>query len=109
MFLGARAYTHQPVLPSRPPTPSIVRLSRLVPTLVGALALLASAAGAQQTAAVSYTRAEQLLPWNTGSRMLGDASNPTWYPDSTRFWYATRTANGQQFVLVDAARNTRSL
>jgi dipeptidyl-peptidase 4 len=89
-----------------------VRPTRLAPRLLGAIALFAAAAPAaraQQATTVSYTRAEQLLPWNTATRILGDASNPTWYPDSTRFWYSTRTANGVQFVLVDAARNTRGL
>lgn len=90
-----------------------MRLSRLAPTLVGVLALLAPAAHAQQpaqhTEIVSYTRAEQLLPWNTATRITGDASEPTWYPDSTRFWYRTRTADGMQFVLVDAARNSRGV
>ena len=75
----------------------------------------ASAASAQGTAqvpapapaGVDYARAEQLLPWNTSLRITGDEVNPTWYPDSNRFWYRNRTKNGVEFVLVDPARNTR--
>ncbi|HWJ23212.1 MAG TPA: DPP IV N-terminal domain-containing protein, partial [Gemmatimonadaceae bacterium] len=68
------------------------------------------AAGAPVVASaqtVDYSRAEQLLPWNTNLRITGDAVDPTWYPDSNRFWYRTRTKTGVDFVLIDPARGTR--
>lgn len=67
--------------------------------------LAATPAAAQ----VSYTRAEQLLPWHANTRIYGDAVDPSWYPDSTHFWYRTNTRAGAEFVVVDAARNTRGL
>ena len=78
--------------------------SRLTLALLAAASVLAVPAAAQQ---VNYARAEQLLPWHTSTRILGDAVDATWYPDSTRFWYRTRTKQGVEFVLIDAARNTR--
>lgn len=77
---------------------------RLAASRAALLALVATPAAAQ----VSYTRAEQLLPWHANTRIYGDAGDPSWYPDSTRFWYRTNTrAAGPQYIVVDAARNTR--
>ena len=74
------------------------------------LALTAPGASAQDSAArVDYARAEQLLPWNATTRVTGDAVDPTWYPDGTRFWYRNKTRSGADFVLVDPARNARGL
>lgn len=55
----------------------------------------------------NYARAEQLLPWNTNPRILGDAVDPTWYRDGNRFWYRNRTNAGIEFVMIDPARNVR--
>lgn len=71
-----------------------------------AVALLATGASAA-SAQVSYVRAEQMLPWHASNRIYGDAVEPTWYPDSTRFWYRTNTRDGAQYIVVDAARNSR--
>src|SRR5688500_7250950 len=92
-------------VPLAPSAPSLVR-SRITLALLAAT-LVAVPAAAQQKPVISYARAEQLLPWHTSTRILGDAVEATWYPDSTRFWYRTRTKDGVEFVLIDAARNTR--
>lgn len=84
-------------------TPRFTRL-----TLAAALAAaVAPAAPAQLTP--NYARAEQLLPWHTSSRILGDAVNPTWYRDGNRFWYRNRTSSGLEFVMIDPIRNVRGL
>ncbi len=70
------------------------------------LALLLAAGAAQ--AQPNYARAEQLLPWNTTNRVTGDAVNPTWYLDGTRFWYRNRTRGGAEFVTIDPVKNLRS-
>ena len=62
-------------MPSRPLSLAL----RALP-LVCAVAL---PAGAQQ---VSYTRAEQLLDWNTSVLLSGDSVRPLWYLDGNRFW-----------------------
>ena len=62
-------------------------------------------AGAQQ---VSYTRAEQLLDWNTTLLVSGDEVRPQWLLDGARFWYRNKTATGAEFVIVDPAKGTRS-
>lgn len=78
---------------------------RSLPSLLLATLTLAGAATAH--AQVSYTRAEQMLPWHANTRIYGDAVEPSWYPDSTHFWYRTNTRDGAQFIVVDAAHNSR--
>ena len=83
--------------------PRTGRWTTAVPCL---LALLAGRAGAQQ---VSYTRAEQLLDWNTTLVTFGDEVRPEWLLDGARFWYRNKTPNGAEFVVVDPVKNTRAL
>jgi dipeptidyl-peptidase-4 len=70
------------------------------------LAAAATPLGAQQ---VSYSRAEQLLNWNTTLLVSGDEVQPQWLPDGNRFWYRNKTASGAEFVIIDPVRNTRGL
>ena len=77
---------------------------KLLFTLAMVTAPLAGGTGQQ----VTYTRAEQLLDWNTSLLIAGDSVRPQWYLDGTRFWYRNKTASGAQFVVVDPVRNTRS-
>src|SRR5688572_10288768 len=72
-------------------------------------ALFASVAGVPLAAQVSYSRAEQLLTWNTSLLVSGDDVQPQWLPDGNRFWYRNKTANGAEFVIIDPVRNTRAL
>jgi dipeptidyl-peptidase-4 len=84
-------------------------------------AAFASAAGAQQSGPAPssssnsprarsiverYTRAEQMLPWNTGRIVFGEDVQPKWYKDGTRFWFRNTTRNGADFILVDPLAGT---
>jgi dipeptidyl-peptidase-4 len=76
-------------------------------SLLGALVLAVPGAGVAQT--VDYQRAEQLLTWNAMRNVTGDQVAPTWYRDSTRFWYRVMTARGAEFVTVNPTAGARSL
>src|SRR5438046_8094640 len=53
-----------------------------------------------------YARAEKFMGYNTNPLVLHSGVRATWLPDD-RFWYRVATENGNEFVLVDPARNTR--
>jgi dipeptidyl aminopeptidase/acylaminoacyl peptidase len=81
-----------------------------------ALALLLSTslvAQAPQTplvlTAADYARAERFMTYNTTPLVLHMAGRATWLPerDGDRVWYRTRTEQGDEAVLVDAAQATR--
>jgi dipeptidyl aminopeptidase/acylaminoacyl peptidase len=85
-----------------------MRFLRFVPALVPGL-LLAQAAtppAPAKTMLERYTRAEQMLPWNTGRITFGGAVAPQWYKDGTRFWFRTTTKSGADFMYVDPTLNT---
>ena len=52
-----------------------------------------------------YTRAEQMLPWNTSRIVFGGAVQPQWYKDGTRFWFRNSTKTGADFLTVDPTLN----
>ncbi|HYR86447.1 MAG TPA: DPP IV N-terminal domain-containing protein [Terriglobia bacterium] len=54
-----------------------------------------------------YSRAEKFMGYNTNPLVLHAGVRPTWLPDE-RFWYRVATENGNEFVLVDPARSTRT-
>src|SRR5262249_15857984 len=66
-----------------------------------------SADGSRKLTAADYTRAEKFMPYNTGLFVFGDSPKPNWAPDD-RFWYRGTTADGDEFVIIDPARGTRS-
>jgi dipeptidyl aminopeptidase/acylaminoacyl peptidase len=81
--------------------------TRLEPRVfVLGLAAVAAPLGAQQ---VSYSRAEQLLNWNTDRLVSGDQVTPQWLKDGNRFWYRNKTPAGAEFVLVDPTTASKSL
>jgi dipeptidyl-peptidase-4 len=86
---------------------------RSFPILLAALSsapLLAQApAASSTTAAVDYQRAEQMLTWNALRLVTGDQVAPTFYRDSTRFWYRVMTPRGAEFVTVSPATGARTL
>lgn len=47
-----------------------------------------------------YHRAEQLLSWNVQPKVLNSDIEPKWI-DGERFWYRTRTREGERFFRVD--------
>jgi dipeptidyl-peptidase 4 len=75
---------------------------------------LGTAVAAQQPAAevpralttADYARAERFMAYNTTPLVLHSGVRATWLPDD-RFWYRTTTENGEEAVLVDAARAAR--
>ncbi len=56
-----------------------------------------------------YQRAEQMLSWNTLRHVTGDQVNPTFYRDSTRFWYRVVTPRGAEFMTMNPATGVRGL
>jgi dipeptidyl aminopeptidase/acylaminoacyl peptidase len=59
-------------------------------------------------AAQDYQRAEQFLTWNLLRSIYHDHVAPTWYRDSTRFWYRVATADGPSYVTVDPRSGSQS-
>ncbi len=64
---------------------------------------------AQQPAltAADYARAEKFMSYNTGPLVLRAGVRPNWLPDG-RLWYRVTTEQGNEFILVDPARGTRT-
>jgi len=72
-------------------------------------ALIISVPCFAQTRAITaedYARAEKFMGYNTNTLVLHSGVRPTWLPGD-RFWYRVATENGNEFVLIDPARNTR--
>src|SRR2546422_9229052 len=82
-----------------------ILLTSLITTISGTAQQRAGDAPRAITAA-DYARAERLLGYNTNPLVFRSGVRPTWLPDD-RFWYRITTAEGSEFVLVDAARGTR--
>src|SRR2546430_2134231 len=57
--------------------------------------------------ASDYARAEKWMPYNTNPIVFRAGVRPTWIADD-RFWYRITTAEGSEFLLVDAAKGTRA-
>jgi len=53
-----------------------------------------------------YTRAEKFLAEGVDPLVYGASVRPSWLDDD-RFWYRNHFAEGDEFVIVDAARGTR--
>ncbi|MCC6769796.1 MAG: DPP IV N-terminal domain-containing protein [Gemmatimonadaceae bacterium] len=78
-------------------------------SLVRSLALFLSPALAlAQAPAVDYQRAEQMLTWNALRHVSGDQVAPTFYRDSTRFWYRVMTPRGAEFISVTPTSGQRA-
>src|SRR5258706_11004731 len=67
------------------------------------VALISAAAQQRVFTAADYARAEKFMGYNTTPLVLHSGGRVTWLADD-RFWYRTTTADGTEFVLVDAAR-----
>ena len=57
--------------------------------------------------AEDYARAESLLAGATNSLVFGASVQPTWL-SGDRFWYRNTIPGGAEFILVDAAADSRS-
>lgn len=47
------------------------------------------------------------MPWNIGPELHGVNISPNWIGATDQFWYRLTSVGGSEFVLIDAARNTR--
>src|ERR1700737_4976162 len=86
-----------------------IRMLRLLKftSMVASFAACVSAADAPRVlTAADYARAETFMTYKTTPLVFHAGVRPTWLPDD-RFWYRNVTADGSEFVLVDAARGTR--
>src|SRR5262245_52413492 len=78
--------------------------------LFAPFALFISISAFAQTRALTaddYARAERLMGYNTNPLVLHSGVKPTWLADD-RFWYRVATENGNEFVLIDPTRGTRT-
>jgi dienelactone hydrolase len=97
------------------------RSRRLLRSGLYAISLGGFAAGASLTVAAQqpqtaarpaltaddYARAEKFMGYNTTPLVLHSGVHATWLPDD-RFWYRTRSEKGNEAVLVDPVRASRS-
>ncbi len=71
---------------------------------------MALGANAQQNAPITakdYERAEAFLGYNTSPFVDRANLSPNWLPGD-KFWYSVSTAQGNEFILVDPAKKTRT-
>jgi dipeptidyl-peptidase 4 len=83
-----------------------MRLFHLFALLVVTLCQPFAACG--QGTLADYQRAEKFLPQNTLKLVFNAAPQIHWLGQEDRFWYRHDTADGKEFRLVDAARDTVS-
>jgi len=79
------------------------------PSSLGLLLLSAAAPiSAQQRAvtAADYARAEQYMPYNVNSLVLGEMFPAVWLPDD-RLWFRATMKTGVELVVVDPARRSK--
>ena len=87
--------------------------SRNILNLTVLILLIAFPVMTQQTdaprtlTASDYARAEKWMPYNTNPLVFRSGVRPTWQADD-RFWYRITTAEGSEFLLVDASKGTRA-
>jgi len=72
-----------------------------------AVAMAANAQQSPQLTAKDYEHAESFLNYNTAPFIDHDGVRAEWLPGD-KFWYRTLTAKGSEFILVDAAKGSRS-
>jgi dipeptidyl aminopeptidase/acylaminoacyl peptidase len=77
----------------------------LLAALSSAVALTAHAQQALTTA--DYSRAESMLTYNTEPLVSNGPVRPNWLPGD-KFWYRNLTAQGSEFILINAANGSRS-
>ena len=85
---------------------NILNLTVLI--LVIAFPVMTQQTDAPRTLTASdYARAEKWMPYNTNPLVFRSGVRATWQADD-RFWYRITTAEGSEFLLVDAAKGTRA-
>ena len=82
------------------------------PALLTAATLFAASAALGQSqparTADDYARAERMMGYNTQALVDGSMGQPHWLAND-RFWYRVLTAQGSEFILVNPARETRTV
>src|SRR5882762_6504606 len=86
---------------------NVTRHTRCLGFVSITLALLAPSAVAQGTLK-DYERAERFLTGNLRHLAFPADVTPHWIEKTSRFWYRRVSAQGTEFVLVDAEPNTRA-
>src|ERR1700750_1235272 len=81
------------------------KISTLV--FLSALVIAATAQTNDSVTIKDYTRAASFLLFNTNQFVDNNVTAPNWLPGD-KFWYRKLTAQGSEFILVDAAKGTRS-
>src|SRR5712672_2184142 len=81
-------------------------LSLILLTTITAVAQQPAADAPRALTAADYARAEKFMGYNTTPLVFRSGVRPNWLAGE-RFWYRNSTAEGTEFVLVDAARGTR--
>ena len=71
------------------------------------LAVLPAAAQTRTWTAADYEHAEKFMGYNVNPLVLHGGVRPSWI-SGDRFWYRTTTAEGTQFILMDAAKATKA-
>lgn len=78
--------------------------------LLPAFILTFAGASAQQGRVLTtkdYERAESFMGYSTAPLIDGAAVRPNWLPGN-KFWYRNLTAAGAEYIMVDAAKGTRT-
>ena len=55
-----------------------------------------------------YVQAEAMLPPHLKAKIRSPQVRPTWFPGTDSFWYAEVTGAGVEYLVVDAAAQTRA-
>jgi len=86
----------------------LVRKHGALFALAGVLCCTNGWTEAQERALTSedYARAEQLLSWNAKKLVRNLDVEPHWIAKSERFWFSNETADGKEFLVIDAEKGT---
>src|ERR1700691_3754331 len=82
-------------------------MHRVLIILIAARAIPALAQAPAALTASDYARAEKFMGYNVTPLVDHGSVRPNWLPDD-RFWYRDTTAQGTQFIIVDAASAART-
>jgi len=87
--------------------PKLAILAAVLITTMTGVAQQRSADAPLVLTTADYARAEKMMGYNTAPLVFRSGVRPTWLPGD-RFWYQITTADGNEFLLADAAKGTRA-
>ena len=85
-------------------------VSRRLAFLLAGAVIATAPLGARQDRAITagdYARAEKFLAQNVTNLVVGGSVAASWLAED-RFWYRNQLADGNEFIIVDPAKKTRS-